>query len=121
MKFATMPVILIATTILFGCGEKTYTADYLLTDKAKRQEILADCKANKQSTENCNNANQAQSAINLQLQTKATQYKLLGMKQDNEDKMARMVGASQSYQQETKMRKEQMEKLKAEMEALAKQ
>lgn len=63
-----------------SCNKKTYTADYLFTDKAKRLEILADCKANKQSTENCNNANQAQAAITIQINAKRRQIQALKVK-----------------------------------------
>lgn len=65
---------------------KTYTADYLLTDKTKRVEILEACKANKQSTENCTNANTAQAAINKNINAKTNQlnrlkYKLIRQQQ----------------------------------------
>lgn len=67
---------------------KTYTADYLLTDKTKRVEILEACKANKQSTENCTNANTAQAAINKNINAKTNQlnrlkYKLIRQQQNN--------------------------------------
>ncbi len=74
---------------LAGCSEKTYTADYLLTDKAKRMEILEACKANKQSTENCTNANTAQAAINRNITARTNElnhlkYKLLKRQQMNQ-------------------------------------
>lgn len=54
---------------LNGCTEKTYTVDYLFNDREKRLEILEACKANKQSAENCTNANTAQAAIELKIKT----------------------------------------------------
>lgn len=121
MKFVTFFVVsTFALTALTSCG-KTYTADYLLTDKAKRQEILADCKVNNQSTENCKSANQAQSAIYMQIQTKAMRLETLKIRQNTADNSRRMFGSSPRYEAETKARQEQMQKLTAEMEALAKQ
>lgn len=62
---------------LNGCSEKTYTADYLMNDKEKRLEILEDCKANKQSPENCASANAAQTAIAAKIKTLQNQINTL--------------------------------------------
>lgn len=47
--------------VLFGCGQttETYTADYLFENKDIRNQVLADCKENNQSSENCVNAEAA--------------------------------------------------------------
>lgn len=47
MKKSMLTTAATLIIILTGCSEKTYTADYLLTDKTKRVEILEACKANK--------------------------------------------------------------------------
>ena len=60
-------VSVIAITALVGCGKKeTYTVDFLKENEAKRTEVLNDCKANKQSDENCKNANEADKLIKEQ-------------------------------------------------------
>lgn len=61
--------LLIVSTLsavaLTACAKETFTVDFLRENHEKRKEILADCKFNKQSDENCRNANQAQREIFL--------------------------------------------------------
>ncbi|OOR90564.1 EexN family lipoprotein [Moraxella bovis] len=57
----TLSVIVI--TALTGCKQETYTVDFLKENEAKRTEVLEACKQNKQSDENCKNANEAQKFI----------------------------------------------------------
>lgn len=67
MKLTTLLTIsVIATTLLTGCKQETYTVDFLKENEAKRIEVLEACKANKQSDENCKNANEAQKFIDEQ-------------------------------------------------------
>ncbi|MDO4250103.1 MAG: EexN family lipoprotein [Moraxella sp.] len=50
------------TLALTACGgNKTYTAEYLYENDDVRAKVLEDCKANKESQENCAAASQAQS------------------------------------------------------------
>lgn len=55
----------LSTVTLTACAKETFTVDFLRENHEKRKEILADCKLNKQSDENCRNANQAQREIFL--------------------------------------------------------
>lgn len=57
----TLSVIVITT--LTGCKQETYTVDFLKENEAKRTEVLEACKQNKQSDENCKNANEAEKAV----------------------------------------------------------
>lgn len=62
MKYLT--ISLFSIFALLGCAKnETYTVDFLKTNDAKRAEVLADCKANKQSDENCKNANEADAQV----------------------------------------------------------
>lgn len=71
---------LVTVTALVGCGKKeTYTVDFLKENEAKRTEVLNDCKANKQTDENCKNANEADKI----LKDKASLERLLGKRKDN--------------------------------------
>jgi|GEM_PF-4193659 conserved domain protein len=64
MKLTTLLTIsVIATTLLTGCKQDTYTVDFLKENEDKRIEVLESCKANKQSDENCKNANEAEKQI----------------------------------------------------------
>lgn len=64
MKLTTLLTIsVIATTLLTGCKQETYTVDFLKENEDKRIEVLESCKANKQSDENCKNANEAEKQI----------------------------------------------------------
>lgn len=56
-KLLTLPFCL----VLFSCSQstETYTAEYLYENKEVRDQVLADCKDNKQSSENCANAEAA--------------------------------------------------------------
>lgn len=58
-----LALITIALLSLTACKQETYTVDFLKENEQKRNEILEACKANKQSDENCKNANQAQIEI----------------------------------------------------------
>lgn len=65
----------IATIIaLAGCAKETYTVDFLKENESKRTEVLEACKQNKQSDENCKNANEAEK----QVRTKAYGEKMFG-------------------------------------------
>lgn len=68
MKHATLFTLsVIVITALTACGkQETYTVDFLKENEQKRNEILEACKANKQSDENCKNANEAQKFIDEQ-------------------------------------------------------
>jgi uncharacterized protein YgiB involved in biofilm formation len=67
MKAITLFTISVITAILLtGCKQETYTVDFLKENEAKRIEVLEACKANKQSDENCKNANEAQKFIDEQ-------------------------------------------------------
>lgn len=67
MKAITLFTISVITAILLtGCKQETYTVDFLKENEAKRIEVLESCKANKQSDENCKNANEAQKFIDEQ-------------------------------------------------------
>lgn len=48
---------------LTACKQETYTVDFLKENEQKRNEVLEACKQNKQSDENCKNANEAQTRI----------------------------------------------------------
>lgn len=64
MKHTTLFTLsVIVITALTGCKQETYTVDFLKENEAKRTEVLEACKANKQSDENCKNANEAQKLI----------------------------------------------------------
>lgn len=58
----------LSAVALTACAKETFTVDFLRENHEKRKEILADCKLNKQSDENCRNANQAQRDINHKYQ-----------------------------------------------------
>lgn len=53
----------IALISLTACKQETYTVDFLKENEQKRNEVLEACKANKQSDENCKNANEAQTRV----------------------------------------------------------
>lgn len=76
MNIKTLAFTCITTSVivLTGCSKETYTVDFLKENEAKRTEVLEACKNNKQSDENCKNANEAQKAIN----EKSSFNKLLG-------------------------------------------
>ena len=62
------------TITLSACGDKqeTYTSDYLYANDDVRAKVLADCKENKQTPENCQNANQAEDTKKLEEYRKRT-------------------------------------------------
>lgn len=78
MKHTLLTLTIISTALaLTACGKtETYTVDFLKENEAKRIEVLEACKQNKQSDENCKNANEAEK----QIQEKASFDKLLGKK-----------------------------------------
>lgn len=51
-------LILLSTLFLVACDQasETYTVDYLYEHEDVREQVLNDCKENKQSSENCANA-----------------------------------------------------------------
>lgn len=53
--------ILVSSMVLFltACGQETYTAEYLYENDDVRDQVLKDCADNKQTTENCQNAQAA--------------------------------------------------------------
>ena len=53
-------LVITAALLLTACKGETYTADYLYENDDIRAKVLEDCKANKQSQENCAAANTAQ-------------------------------------------------------------
>lgn len=59
-KLALFTITLLSLT---ACKQETYTVDFLKENEQKRNEVLEACKQNKQSDENCNNANEAQTRI----------------------------------------------------------
>lgn len=65
MKYATLFTLsVIVITALTACGkQETYTVDFLKENEAKRTEVLEACKQNKQSDENCKNANEAEKVV----------------------------------------------------------
>lgn len=64
MNIKTLSLALLATsTLLTACSKETYTVDYLKSNPEVLTKVLDDCKANKQSNENCQNANQANSDL----------------------------------------------------------
>ena len=61
-----MKKILFIGLVVFisGCdASKTYTVDYLVENEDKLNELLDQCKENKQSSLNCENANKAKSIV----------------------------------------------------------
>lgn len=64
MNLKNLAITLLATsTLLTACSKETYTVDYLKANPEVLAKVLDDCKANKQSNENCQNANEANSHI----------------------------------------------------------
>lgn len=61
-----LTLITLSLLALTACKQETYTVDFLKENEQKRNEILEACKANKQSDENCKNANEAQKFIDEQ-------------------------------------------------------
>lgn len=57
----TFIISIIGCISLLGCGKETYTSDYLFENDEIRAKVLEDCKANKQSQDNCTAANEAES------------------------------------------------------------
>lgn len=63
MKAITLVTLSIIALSLTACKQETYTVDFLKENETKRMEVLEACKTNKQSDENCKNANEAQKFI----------------------------------------------------------
>ncbi|AWY21829.1 EexN family lipoprotein [Moraxella bovis] len=63
MKAITLFTLSMIAFSLTACKQETYTVDFLKENEAKRTEVLEACKQNKQSDENCKNANEAQKFI----------------------------------------------------------
>lgn len=61
-------LVFMASLTLLGCGQKTqiHTVDALVEDEELRSQILEDCKNDKQTTENCENANTALSKVQFE-------------------------------------------------------
>lgn len=54
-------ILSILVLTLVGCSStKEYTVDYLLQNDEVRNQVIADCKANKQTEVNCKNASEAE-------------------------------------------------------------
>tara|TARA_R110002051_G_scaffold84103_4_gene148940 strand:- start:665 stop:892 length:228 start_codon:yes stop_codon:yes gene_type:complete len=61
MNVKTLAIAVISSLVLTACGStESYTADFLYENADVRSQVLEDCKANKQSDENCKNANEAE-------------------------------------------------------------
>lgn len=77
MNIKNLAIFLAVTSFLTGCSKETYTVDFLKENESKRIEILEACKSNKQTDENCKNANEAEKLI----KENESFNKLLGKKQ----------------------------------------
>lgn len=118
---ALIPVV---TLILTACGGEKYTTDYLYKNPAKRHEVLKACAENKESKDNCVNANTAQATVSLEIGNKKSQIgqleaqirqdlymraKFPGNRTTGNDKF------SQARDAKIEEKKAQLEKLKAEL------
>lgn len=58
----TFAVSVFSVGFLSACSSEpeSYTVDFLSENEEVRSTVLEDCKANKQSDENCKNANEAE-------------------------------------------------------------
>lgn len=61
MNIKPIAIAILSTSVLAltACSKESYTVDYLKENPTVLEKVLEDCKANKQSNENCQNANQA--------------------------------------------------------------
>lgn len=71
VKTLSASATIITSLVLAACGSKTesYTVDYLQENDDVRTQVLEDCKNNKQTSMNCDNANEAEAknkAVNLE-------------------------------------------------------
>ncbi len=67
MKKILLTTAVLSTILLSACGkQETYTTDFLLENDDVRATVLAECKENKQSDENCKNANEAKDRKTLE-------------------------------------------------------
>lgn len=67
MNLKTLSIVVLATsTLLTACSKETYTVNYLKANPEVLAKVLDDCKANKQSNENCQNANQAKDHLDTE-------------------------------------------------------
>lgn len=123
----TLALIPVVTLILTACGGESYTTDFLYENPAKRYEILKGCKENKEKDTNCANANTAQAAYRLEFGNKKRQISQLeaeirqdlymrakfpGNRTTGNDKF------SQARDAKIEEKKAQLEKLKAELNAM---
>lgn len=120
--FALIPV---ATLTLTACGGEKYTTDYLYKNPAKRHEVLKACAENKESNENCANANTAQATYRLEVGNKERQISQLEaeIRQLNYIKKrfptGRTTGQTTTLTDVNLQKKQaQVEKLKAELNAM---
>ena len=62
MNIKTLSIAAITSLVLTACGSNTesYTVDYLQENDDIRTQVLEDCKENKQTPMNCDNANEAE-------------------------------------------------------------
>lgn len=62
MNIKPLFTAIITSLVLTACGSNTesYTTDYLQENDDVRIQVLEDCKSNKQTSENCDNANEAE-------------------------------------------------------------
>lgn len=63
----------VTSLVLTACGSNTesYTVDYLQENDDIRTQVLEDCKENKQTDSNCQNANDAENKIKAEEYRKA--------------------------------------------------
>lgn len=61
----TFAISIFSVSALSACSSEpeSYTADFLYENNDIRAQVLEDCKANKQSDSNCQNANDAESKM----------------------------------------------------------
>ncbi len=60
MNKALLTTSVLATAVMLtACGQESYTTDYLYEYDDVRATVLAECKENKQTDDNCKNANEA--------------------------------------------------------------
>lgn len=54
-----VPFLAVGSLTACGSEPESYTADFLYENNEVREQVLEDCKANKQTDDNCKNANEA--------------------------------------------------------------
>lgn len=63
MNNKTLLSVFVAAFVLTGCGAESYTVDYLYKNEDIRFQVLEDCAKNKQTSDNCKNANEAEAKL----------------------------------------------------------